>query len=85
MTDNNINTKHRYGWRPDTPDQRDLLYSVIRKPIEENMIKLPSSVDLRNLCSKVEDQGNLGSCTSQALVGALEFLEIKDNIHFQDL
>jgi C1A family cysteine protease len=33
----------------------------------------------------VEDQGNLGSCTANALVGALEFLEIKDKVPYADL
>jgi C1A family cysteine protease len=46
---------------------------------------LPSSVDLRSLCSPVEDQGQLGSCTANALAGALEFLEQKDRIPFSDL
>jgi C1A family cysteine protease len=40
--------------------------------------KLPSKVDLRPYCSPVEDQGDLGSCTANALVGALEFLELKE-------
>lgn len=71
MTNNKL--KHSFGWRPDTPDLRDKLFKKILKPI-----KLPPSVDLRKYCSKVEDQGDLGSCTAHALVGALEFLEIKD-------
>lgn len=81
MTENNKD-KHHFGWNVDIPDQRDFLYSTIRKPIVE---KLPVSIDLRKYCSKVEDQGELGSCTSQALVGSLEFLENKDNVHFEDL
>jgi hypothetical protein len=36
---------------------------------------LPSHVDLRSFCSKVEDQGHLGSCTANQLAGALEFLK----------
>jgi C1A family cysteine protease len=69
-----------YGWVPDVPDQRDyLLSAVLRVPA-----KLPAKVDLRPLCSKVEDQGQLGSCTANALAGALEFLERKDKIAFED-
>ena len=65
-----------YGWVPDVPDQRDyLLSAVLRVPA-----KLPPLVDLRPLCSKVEDQGQLGSCTANALAGALEFLERKDKV-----
>ena len=33
----------------------------------------------------VFDQGNLGSCTGNALVGALEYLEKKSNVSFEDL
>lgn len=62
-----------YGWNPDRPDQRDRLYAAIAAPPK----KLPSSVDLRATCSAVEDQGQLGSCTANALAGNLEFLEKK--------
>jgi C1A family cysteine protease len=34
-----------------------------------------SDVDLRELCSPVEDQGNIGSCTAQAVCGLAEYLE----------
>jgi C1A family cysteine protease len=69
-----------YGWVPDVPDQRDyLLSAVLRVPA-----KLPPKVDLRPLCSKVEDQGQLGSCTANALAGALEFLERKDKVSFEN-
>ena len=66
----------KYGWTPDIPDFRDKMYGAVR-PIPA---KLPAHVDLRPICSPVEDQGQLGSCTANALVGALEFLEVKDKI-----
>jgi len=72
--------KRGYGWVPDIPDQRDYLLSAVLKV----PAKLPSKVDLRPLCSKVEDQGQLGSCTANALAGAIEFLERKDKVPFQD-
>lgn len=62
-----------YGWLPDIPDQRDLMYGAVRAI----PAVLPSSADLRPLCAPVEDQGNLGSCTANALVGAFEFLQKK--------
>jgi C1A family cysteine protease len=49
------------------------------------MVTLPRKVDMRSKCSPVEDQGQLGSCTANALVGALEFLELKDGAQFADL
>ncbi len=38
-----------------------------------NLTSLPSSVDLRPDCSAVEDQGQLGSCVANAIVGAFEY------------
>lgn len=70
-----------YGWVPDLPDQRDILYTAVRVV----PAVLPPAVDLRAVCSPVEDQGNLGSCTGNALAGALEFLEKKDKVRFVDL
>ena len=63
-----------YGWVPDIPDGRDFLYAGI-KP---RRLRLPSKVDLREFCSEVEDQGQLGSCTANALAGNIEFLDNKD-------
>jgi C1A family cysteine protease len=70
-----------YGWTPDLPDRRDFLYSAVYRvpPV------LPPAMDLRPLCSPVENQGALGSCTGNALAGALEFLEIKDKVPFSNL
>ena len=73
--------KHGYGWTPDLPDHRDFLYSALR-PIPA---KLPASVDLRPGCSPIEDQGQLGSCTGNAIAGELEFLEVKDQVPFANL
>src|SRR5512136_3117653 len=71
----------RYGWVPDIPDNRDIMFRrVYRIPAT-----LPPLVDLRPQCSPVEDQGQLGSCTANALVGALEFLMIKNKKPFADM
>ncbi|MFH1477742.1 MAG: C1 family peptidase [Verrucomicrobiota bacterium] len=66
-------THYKLGWLPDVPDTRDIPFTaVFRVPR-----KLPARADLRERCSPVENQESLGSCTAQALVGALEFLELK--------
>ena len=70
-----------YGWLPDIPDHRDLMYGAVRKI----PAKLPEKVDMRPGCSKVEDQSDLGSCTANALAGALEFLMKKDKVKFSDM
>ena len=75
------NRKQGYGWVPDLPDQRDFLYGAVRKI----PARLPPRVDLRPMCSPVEDQGQLGSCTGNALAGAVEFLEKKDKALFIDV
>ena len=67
-----IRTKYSYGWFPDVPDQRDFLYRVIKPKA-----RVKKEVDLSNVCSNVENQGRLGSCTAQALAGNLEFLDNK--------
>ena len=70
----------RYGWIPDIPDQRDFLYGAVR-PVA---VTVPARIDLRSTCSPVENQGDLGSCTGNALAGAIEFLEDKDKVKFTD-
>lgn len=76
-----IRNNKRYGWLPDLPDHRDFLYAL-RHPEART---LPPAVDLRPLCPPVLDQGQLGSCTANALAGALGILEDKDKIQFQAL
>ncbi len=39
--------------------------------------KLPKSIDLREWCSPIEDQQQLGSCTANAGVGLVEYFERK--------
>lgn len=46
---------------------------------------IPPAVDLRPLCSPVESQGTLGSCTGHALASAIEFLENKQHGKFVDV
>jgi len=57
----------QFQWTKDKPDQRD--YKYVAKPLAT-----PSTVDLRNWCTMIEDQQNLGSCTGQAIAGAIEYL-----------
>ena len=38
-------------------------------------VSVPTSVDWRNWCSPIENQGSLGSCTAQAGVGLMEYYE----------
>ncbi len=74
----------RLGWLRDLPDPRD--YDALRlmdgRPFFSHApAAIPdrgtdfSSVDLTRYCSPIENQGSLGSCTGQATVGLVEYLE----------
>jgi C1A family cysteine protease len=65
----------RYGWTPDLPDQRDLVYAAPRAVLR----KLPSKIDMRKQCPPVYDQGDLGSCTANAIGAAFEFEILKQS------
>ncbi|HXB14022.1 MAG TPA: C1 family peptidase [Bacteroidia bacterium] len=58
---------NKYGWRPQHPDIRDHQFTL------ENQPPLPISVDLRPQDTPIYDQGELGSCTGNAISGAIAF------------
>ena len=66
----------RYGWTPDLPDQRDHLYAA-PPPI---VGQLPRCADLTSSCPAVYDQGQLGSCTANAIAAAIEFDRLKQKL-----
>jgi C1A family cysteine protease len=67
-----------FGWVPDVPDHRDHLYAA---PVEW-LAKLPAKVDLRTECPPVYDQGQLGSCTANAIAAAIEFDQMKQKVKY---
>ncbi len=67
-------TTRRLGWIPDHPDIRDLMLEVKRPA------KLPPSVDLRPGFPPAYDQGDIGSCTANAIAANLEFDQIKQKL-----
>jgi C1A family cysteine protease len=58
---------------PDIPDQRDRKYAAPPRVLRA----MPPMVDLRPTCPAVYDQGQLGSCTANAIGGALQFNQMK--------
>jgi C1A family cysteine protease len=68
-----VRIKH-FGWVRDIPDQRDFRY----QPPSRIARALPPKVDLRHGFTPCYNQGALGSCTANAIAGALEFLEQKE-------
>ena len=55
-----------YGWKRQLPDFRDLELTLTTSV-------LPAKVDLTSQCPPVYDQGQLGSCTANAIAAALDF------------
>ena len=60
----------------DILDLRDILYS--NRHIVDSQV-LPKNIDLRNKCSPIVDQGQLGSCTANAIVSGLREYVIINN------
>jgi C1A family cysteine protease len=65
----------RYGWVPDLPDARDFQFSAP----DEVVASLAAKVSLRSKCPPVYDQGQLGSCTANAIAGAYEFDQLREH------
>lgn len=59
----------RYGWKPDLPDFRDHRFKGSTEPTS-----LPVSMDLRRYDGEIYDQGQLGSCTSNAIAANMQSL-----------
>jgi C1A family cysteine protease len=70
------------GWVPDLPDHRDFTADsdqiaplLAKTSVGGPAAALPATVDLRQWCSPIEDQGQLGSCTANAGAGMIEYFE----------
>lgn len=60
-----------YGWKRDLPDHRDHFYTVPAP------VQVPRKVDLSPQCPPVFDQGQLGSCVSNAVTALFQFDEMR--------
>jgi len=63
-----------YGWRPDLPDHRD---HIFKSPslLHRMALTVSKPVDLRPGCPPVYDQGDLGSCTANAIGALFQFVQ----------
>ncbi len=59
-----MSNRHRYGWVPDHPDQRDQVYCIPRRA---RYAAIPPKASLRQDWPGIVDQGNLGSCVWNAV------------------
>lgn len=62
------------GWKRQAASLKDHTFLGVKARIAE---ATTSEIDLRRWCSPVEDQGRLGSCVANAVVGGLELLNIR--------
>lgn len=69
-----VNKSHNYGWHKDVPDDRDLKHHF-NLSANHDAIQV---IDLRSKCPPVYDQGQLGSCTANAIAAAYEFDQMKE-------
>lgn len=74
-----VRSTKRYGWRPQHPDHRDVKYAMVRNLLAS---PLPPSADMRQNKDMpgVYDQGQIGSCTANAISCAVEFEQRKQNL-----
>lgn len=63
-----------YGWKPDLPDVRDYKF-VKLNPVSFTQTTL---IDLQPKCPSVVNQGNLGSCTGNAISNAHLFEQMRE-------
>ena len=75
---NIINYKYKkYGWKRDLPDKRDHNFEINYLTSIENKI---NNIDLRKNCPPIYNQGELGSCTANAIACAIQYDEIKQKL-----
>jgi C1A family cysteine protease len=72
--DGTVRNVHLGGWRKQHTDMRDETYKL---KLHGAFTKNPASCDNRPVCSTVEDQGDLGSCTANMFAALVESNEIR--------
>ncbi len=71
-----LKTNYGLGWQKDSLDQRDFKYSASRATLAE----LPPVVDLKPNMPSVLNQGQVGSCTANAIANAYRFSRYKQGV-----
>lgn len=67
---------HLHGWKKQLVDPKDEAFRLKVHPAILGAAA-PTSFDLRSICSPIDDQGDLGSCTANMLAGMVEANEIR--------
>ena len=70
------NTKRQYRWHRQKKDVRDCVYKA------SPTTTIWKKHDLRPCCPRtIQDQGQLGSCTANAIAAAVQFDQLRQDIH----
>jgi C1A family cysteine protease len=64
----------KYGWNNSRPDPRDKKFKNFK------VSTIPSKINLQDKFPAIYDQGQLGSCTSNALAAIFEYDQMKQNL-----
>ena len=78
----NDENKYKYGWKSDLPDQRDIYVKFTDFVLT---IDLPKSIDLREKMFQIYNQGDLCSCTANAISFLFYYNEIKQKSNYNFL
>ena len=73
------------GWLPDPPNPNDPKFELMQVKITPVETMSTELIDLRQWCSAVENQSNIGSCAPNAAVGGVEMRRIHDGLPSVDL
>ena len=88
-----------FGYIPDLPTVQDYTIQDVKEELPKPLISdlnrvddpsvptatvLPASVDNRKWCSAIQAQGTLGSCTAQASISMMEYMQKKVYGTYQD-
>lgn len=73
-----MSIQRKYGWKPQKDDVRDYGFGRMVRLQKIPFRAIPPVALNRKWCSAVQDQGQLGSCTTHAWTGLLQYNECKN-------
>ena len=86
--------QYAFGYLPDLPAIEDYTVADVKKELPKPLVNdlnrvdepqvLPTEVDNRKWCAAIQEQLSLGSCTAQASVSMMEYMQKKVYGSYQD-
>jgi C1A family cysteine protease len=77
--------RHIWGWKPDTPDSRDMRFMARVPDPRTGRGIIPPACDLSAHWPTIKDQADLGACTAFSSTAAMKYLYLKEGKHAPDL